>query len=587
MCAILGAFSFGEMPHRIVCNFKKALSLTSHRGPDVSTERVFANAILGFNRLSIVDVNLGSQPLTNENGNVLLVCNGEIYNHRELRKRLKGKHKFSTRSDCEIIAHLYEESSKDFVSKLKGQFAFCLFDLKKQVVILSRDRFGINPLFYAINDENILLVASEIKSLLNLDPSLSKRLDAEGLKETFFLYGPTPPRTCFENINQVTPGHFIIFDLKSTRIVKNRCYWQLPPKLRVCDLNYNKVVNDFGDLFTIAVKRRMQGDIADTAVYLSGGLDSASVLNVLSRQRPFMDINAFSIVFNDERYDESYYQKLVVQTLGANLYQVIGDNSLDQYLIQTIWHIEHPLIRTAPVPLYALSLCVRNHGNKYVLCGEGADELLFGYPVFFANRSSIEDKIMEYSMLDSLFVFNDVTGRDMVDRAAKYIEKKFGGQHDSIRQKQLIEIFTKLSRYLLVSQGDRLSMSHGVEQRFPFLDEDIVDFIFSLPDKWFRNKCVNKALLRSFMRRFLPEKITRRKKQGYSAPMAEQIYGSNILRAVKRNIQDDSFSTLGLYFNKNKVKDLFTKLENRSLSKSEEVSALFVLTTQILHDQYF
>ncbi|MDR2410493.1 MAG: asparagine synthase (glutamine-hydrolyzing) [Bacteroidales bacterium] len=582
MCAILGVFAKSSLNLDVQSRFKKALSLTTHRGPDSSNEIFLQNAFLGFNRLSIVGEKNGSQPFSNEDSTVFLLCNGEIYNYKNLRQELKCVHNFSTDSDCEIILHLYEEDSKNFSSKLRGQFSFVIFDRNKNKLVFGRDRFGINPLYYSSWKSGIL-VSSEIKSLLALDKSISKSLDPIGLKETFYLYGPTPPRTCFNNVFQVEPGHVITIDLVTNAIVKNKCYWSFPKE---DDLKLDGVKKKFSKLLKRAVELRLQSDKSNFGVYLSGGLDSSSIVTLLVKVGELPQ--CFSIKFLNEELDESKHQETVTRLFELPLFSVIGENVFDSFVTQSIWHIEHPLIRTAPVPMYGLSQLVRNHDCKYVYCGEGADEILLGYPVFIYNLCSIEDKISEYSKLENLFKYKRITGKKLVRDQIVNTAKKFNIPSDSTRNKQLVEIQTKLSRYLLVQQGDRLSMSHGVEQRFPFLDEDFVDFLFSIPLDWFKNNCMNKQLLRKYIRNLVPENISSRKKQGYLAPMDQQLYSSPFFSELIEQTGNNEFIRIvNKYFDVREFMKLVEGFKARTLSDIETIGILLVLSTYILHIQFF
>lgn len=584
MCSILGAFTITHFDSNTVSNFKKSLLLMSYRGPDLSSELLMNKAMLGFDRLSIVGTKNGTQPIKNESSSIFLLCNGEIYNHREIKRQLHHKHQFSTETDCEVIIHLYEEDPVDFVSKLKGQFAFLIYDQENQRLVLGRDRFGINPLFYAKNGTSDFFIASEIKSILALDQTISPSLDPIGLKETLFLYGPTPPRTCFHNVFQVKPGYLVVVDLKKNKITHNDRYWKLPKeKARI---NFDKVQRQFFLLIKQAVVRRLQGDILSPAVYLSGGLDSATVAYLLSKEcnKP---VEAFSVTFQDSKFDESRYQKIICDTLRIPLFSIVGDDTFDRNFSQTIWHTEQPLMRTAPLPLYSLSEITKKQGHKYVLCGEGADEMLLGYPVFAKNLSSIEDKQREHSSLEKLFHFKRISGREMVESTISQVKKDWDISLGSVRQKQLIEIQTKLSRYLLVQQGDRQSMAHGVEQRFPFLDEDVVDFLFSLPNIWFKKFCLNKTLLRDTMRELLPKEIINREKQGYLAPRFEQMYKSKMFTQLIRKCKEKNVSSvLKMYFSEKAMKELISSFERKKLTNLESIGLLMVVSTYVLHDQF-
>lgn len=582
MCAILGIFSNTVVPPSFKLRFKKTLSLTSHRGPDQSNEVFLNNALLGFNRLSIVGVNNGLQPLANEDSTIFVLCNGEIYNYPQLRAKLEGKHSFSTDSDCEVIVHLYEDDPDGFVSQLKGQFAFIIYDMKKKRVILARDRFGINPLFYA-EKSGVLFVSSEAKSILSLDSTVSSELDPIALKEMLFLYGPTPPRTAFQGISQVIPGHILTFNVNESKVIENRRYWNLPEKVARPE---SQITKEFLRLFSAAVERRTQGADQSVAVYLSGGMDSSAVAAILKKTGS--PVVTFSVRFQDPAFDESKYQDLVSTFLKAPNFSVTGDILCDSNIFQTVWHTEHPLLRTAPLPLYSLSHLVHSKGKKFVCCGEGADEMLLGYPVFLKGASSIQDKLHDYSSIDDLFVYCQQTGQQMVDSLKEKTSKKWSIPIDSIRLPQMLEVETKLSRYLLVQQGDRQSMSHGIEQRFPFLDEDLVDYLFSLPDEQL-NKCVlGKKVLKENLRTLLPAAVIDRKKQGYLSPMAQQLYDSSVIQNLAATSETVEFiKIIKRYYNLKKVQQLVNKFQNKKLSDVETIGLLLVLSTVVLHEQFF
>lgn len=582
MCAILGIFSNTVVPPSFKLRFKKTLSLTSHRGPDQSNEVFLNNALLGFNRLSIVGVNNGLQPLANEDSTIFVLCNGEIYNYPQLRAKLEGKHSFSTDSDCEVIVHLYEDDPDGFVSQLKGQFAFIIYDMKKKRVILARDRFGINPLFYA-EKSGVLFVSSEAKSILSLDSTVSSELDPIALKEMLFLYGPTPPRTAFQGISQVIPGHILTFNVNESKVIENRRYWNLPEKVARPE---SQIKKEFLRLFSAAVERRTQGADQSVAVYLSGGTDSSAVAAILKKTGS--PVVTFSVRFQDPAFDESKYQDLVSTFLKAPNFSVTGDTLCDSNIFQTVWHTEHPLLRTAPLPLYSLSHLVHSKGKKFVCCGEGADEMLLGYPVFLKGASSIQDKLHDYSSIDDLFVYCQQTGQQMVDSLKEKTSKKWSIPIDSIRLPQMLEVETKLSRYLLVQQGDRQSMSHGIEQRFPFLDEDLVDYLFSLPDEQL-NKCVlGKKVLKENLRTLLPAAVIDRKKQGYLSPMAQQLYDSSVIQNLAATSETVEFiKIIKRYYNLKKVQQLVNKFQNKKLSDVETIGLLLVFSTVVLHEQFF
>ncbi len=579
MCAIFGVLSSRRVKDSYTRKFKKAFSLTKHRGPTESNVLFLENALLGFHRLSIVGKDNGLQPIFNEDKSLLLVCNGEIYNYQELKNKLRDQHIFKTDSDCEVILHLYEENPHDFASLLRGQFAFLIYDLGKNKLLFARDRFGINPLFYA-NNQNSWIISSEIKSILAIDKQICNRLDTLGLMETYFLYGPTPPRTCFENIFQVKPGHVCIIDMQKNEVVSEKRFWRLPKLKKRTNA---AIHSELKRLLTNSVNIRSQSDDSRIATYLSGGIDSASITSLMNTNKT---TESFSVQFRSSQFDESFYQKLVAEHLSINLHSVKGDNLLDDFLSQVVWHNEHPLIRTAPLPLFILSKKVRKHDYKFVCCGEGADELMLGYPVLNDNVSSIESKFYELKSVKDLFNSPKIDS-ELINSSRKNIAKEFNTPIDSLRTTQLVEIYTKLSRFLLVQQGDRMSMSHGVEQRFPFLDEDLFDFIFSLPEQQFKYLYKDKKALREVVNELLPGSIVDRPKKGYLAPMDDELYVSQVVEKKLKDILTNKRHNLELYFNIRNIKKLAEKYETQSLSKPESIAVLIIVSTDILHNQHF
>lgn len=579
MCGIFGIFSDTPLPAGTETRLSVSLATLKHRGPDETTRLVCANALFGFNRLTIVGLTNGSQPIKNEQGSVYLVCNGEIYNHQQLKQKQVKKHRFTTDSDVEVVLHHYEDTPNSFVTDLEGQFAFVIYDTTKQQVVLARDRFGIHPLYYAFDSQHKLYVASEIKAIMTSNPDIRGELDTLALKETYYLYGPTPPRTCVKKVYQVQPGHVCVYDLRQKRIISDSAYWQLPKSetRSVADLRAG-----FKYFLTEAVRKRTQGDLPRLGAYISGGVDSGVVAALLTKTGK--KLTSFSVRFENQRYNEAKYQDMLSNYLHIQNVFCYGDNLIDDNLLECVWHIEHPFIRTTPMPLFRLASLVQKQGIKYVCCGEGADEMILGYPVFQDNLSSVEAKLPQLITMDHLFKNELPSGKALVEDIISTIAKQ---TPDTIRQKQLIEINTKLSRFLLVQQGDRMSLSHGVEQRFPYLDERLVDFLFSIPQEQFSQLAKQKKLLTDFAADLLPQPIANRPKQGYLAPLVEDMYRSSAVHRLTAKREGNEFIDISRhYFEPSPVNTLLDKFKRHNLSPPEAIAFLVVLTTYLLHCQY-
>lgn len=557
--------------------FAESLKELKHRGPDSS--RIVKSSLgkIGFSRLALFGGEIEGQPLTNEAKSAYLVCNGEIYNHKELREALSPKHSFYTNGDCEPLIHLYEDLGTGFVEKLKGQFAGVIVDERLRQVIAFRDRFGICPLYYYQGQE-LLIFSSEVKAIAtHLKEKLS--INHQALVESFALYGPTPPSTLFREVSQIPPGHWAVFNIETGEQYIHR-YWT-PSTTHETSRSFESLTEEFDHLLKQAVQRRLQAN-SKPSVYLSGGIDSSAVSWYLKDACSLQ--MALSIKFDDASLDESTYQELVTQQLdveGKNV--LIQDGSILESLMPSVWHAESPLIRTAPVPMYLLSQVAKAQGYKFVLCGEGADETLAGYSVFLRNKSSIEEKAGNYQELFDVFIDKEnlVSPYELATSYASGFREKYS-HLSSLSVSQLLECDTKLSRYLLSTQGDRMSMAHSIEQRFPFLDEDLVDFIFARPEYLRIKDYTGKSILRSLMNGRLPNIIVNRSKQGYLAPpiaLSHQLLSSYLFDFLDADLA----KSCGVFNPSLIAKIRASLLEGKCIGAKQEEVILFILTTHILY----
>lgn len=583
MCGIFACLNTGQQysSSSREDSFVQSVRVLAHRGPD--GEHIWNDEVcfLGFRHLAFFDKTRSLQPLQNEDGLLRLVCNGEIFNHRELRRGLTT-HRFQSDSDCEVILHLYEKYGDECVGYLKGQFAFVLWDRERRRLLVARDRFGICPLYF-LQSEQRWFFASEIKALLRYLPTLPEP-DIVGIAETVCLYGPTPPRTVFCAISQLPPAHTLVVEA-SSNTVRVFPYWQLVFTRRKNRTNGQQKAQTREGLqhqLCQAVRRRRHGRYA-LGVYTSGGLDSSSVAALLADEQK--NTSSFSIRFSDSTYDESRYQSILADSLGLNTHSVlIGDEHILRYLGETVWHAETPLTRTAPVPMYVLSRFVREHKYKTVLSGEGADELLAGYPVFQKRQPSVIAKFNRVQLALSLLLGYRRL-RATIENTLIGLTGGKNEEHFEIAQR--VEVSTKLSRYLLSAQGDRMAMAHGVEVRYPFLDEDFVTFACSLPESMLLSHGEGKMVLREAMKGKLPPSLIDRPKKGYLAPDAA------LVRAYQRRdeflctlLSSKSIQRVGVYENK-RVHDILNvvkQVPNASMLDESIVTAFtFLVTMQLFH----
>lgn len=349
-----------------------------HRGPDSDGCYTGSRVALGARRLSIIDLETGEQPIRNEDGSIVLVCNGEIFNYRELRRELEEKgHRFSTRTDIETLVHLYEEEGPDLVQRLNGQFAFALWDGKEERLLLARDHFGVSPLHFTVVD-GLLVFGSEIKAILE-HPAVPREVDLTGLDQILTFPGLVIPRTMFKWIESLENGHSLIVQGGDVRRVQ---YWDLDyPRIDETgeDRPESWYVDELRERFTRSVEARLQADVP-VGFYLSGGIDSSLVAALIRQVSPDVDRHSFSITFGDRDICEAPFQRLMSEHVGSRHHEIAFDDaSIADRLGRMVYHCECPVKETFNTCALALSESVRGTGVKVVLAGQGADEIFAGY----------------------------------------------------------------------------------------------------------------------------------------------------------------------------------------------------------------
>lgn len=392
MCGIVGIHNLTTDYPIAESTLRQMLATIRHRGPDQFGIYCGDRVGLGNARLSIIDLNTGQQPIGNEDGTLWIVFNGEIFNYVELRPELESRgHQFTTTSDTEVILHLYEDYGPACLEHLNGQFSIAIWDVRNQSLFLARDRVGIRPLYYTIVD-GALIFASEIKALL-ADPRVFAKLDPVALDQVFTFWSPLAPRTVFQGIQTLPPGHYLLAQDGDVRISS---YWQFHfPDAAEFERNrcgpftafapgtaeYNHYLETFCSLLIDSTQIRLRADVP-VGAYLSGGLDS-SLTSAIVRNHTNNHLDSFSIAFSDPAFDESDFQKKMAHELGTE-HQVVHVEHADigRVFSDVIWHTETPILRTSPAPMFLLSSLVQRQGYKVVLTGEGADEFLGGYNIF-------------------------------------------------------------------------------------------------------------------------------------------------------------------------------------------------------------
>jgi asparagine synthase (glutamine-hydrolysing) len=379
MCGIVGTLNLSKQHAIEEANLRQMLAMIRHRGPDEFGIYIDSHIGMGNVRLCIVDLTSGQQPITNEDGTLWIVYNGEIYNYIELRAELETRgHRFVTNTDTEVILHLYEDYGPTCLEHLNGPFAISIWDSRRRHFFLARDRVGIRPLFYTQRD-GALIFGSEIKALL-ADPRLSAEIDPISLDQVFTFWSPLSPRTILRDVFELPPGHYMtVHDGR----IEIHCYWepQFPTEPTTKASSVDEAAEELRSLLIDATRLRLRADVP-VGTYLSGGLDSSTV-TALARTQTENHLETFSIAFSDPAFDESTHQQRMTQFLGTNHHVLTCDHAdIGRAFPDMIWHTEMPMVRTAPVPLFLLSRLVNQHNLKVVLTGEGADEFLGGYNIY-------------------------------------------------------------------------------------------------------------------------------------------------------------------------------------------------------------
>jgi asparagine synthase (glutamine-hydrolysing) len=601
-----------------------------HRGPDGWGRYADPQVGLAHVRLSIIDVAGGAQPMGNEDGSVLIVYNGEVYNYLELRAELVAAgHRFRTRCDTEVLVHAYEQWGTDMLGRLNGQFAFAIYDRHAATVFLARDRFGVRPLFYSIAGGD-LFFASEAKALFASD-EVDATLDPIGLDQVFTFWAARPPRTVFRDVASLEPGCFAVW--QNGKLRHGRYY----------ELDYPEARDESPDalamldgLLDTSLTLRLRSDVP-VGGYLSGGLDSSITCALAARGSPF-SLRTFSVTFDDPQLDEREFQQLVARQLqSCHHVQAIGSHEVASVFPEVVRHAETPLVRTAPAPMYLLARLAREHGIKVVLTGEGSDELFLGYDLFketalrlfclrqpqsrvrprlfdrlypyldpqgrrgdFWRRSFLEAGAPDDPLFSHLPRFlltsrikdfysgdlrNAVAGNEPLEDLRGTLPARFASW-SPLNRAAYLEMVTLLSPYLLSAQGDRMSLAHGVEARYPFLDHRVYEFAARLPTRSKLRGLQEKAILRRWAQDVVPPAVQQRPKQPYRAPDIPAFFGPTPVDFVQEMLDERNLAQTGL-FEPAAVAGLVRRCRAGAATGFRESQALVaILSTELWHRQF-
>ncbi len=599
---------------------KRMSSVLTHRGPDDEGVYIKDNVGLAHKRLSIIDITpAGHQPMSNEDGSIWIVFNGEIYNYLDLRENLQKKgHIFSSHTDTETIIHLYEEKGVDCVHDLRGMFAFAIWDENKKRLFLARDRAGKKPLLYVHNREGILF-ASEIKSLL-LDPSVNKHIDHTALHH-YLTYQYVPaPLSIFTEIKKLPPAHILIYEKENITIKR---YWNLSyqNKLRLPSIKYYG--ESFMEVFQEAIKVRLRSDVP-LGAFLSGGIDSSLVVAVMSK---LMDqpVKTFSIGFEEEDYNELKYARIIAERCATDHHEFIVKPDAVDILPKLIWHYNEPFADSSAIPTYYVSKMTRDYVTV-ALNGDGGDESFAGYERYVADklanyykfipsflREDIIRKIVDSlpynprrrsflrrlkrfvrgvsevperryvrwicyfdnEMKDDLYTpsfkekVNDI---DSVDLTVEWYKKADGKTF--IDQTLFVDAMSYLPEDLLV-KVDIASMANSLEARSPFLDHKVMEFAASLPSDLKLRGMETKYLLKHTLSEILPKEILQRRKMGFGVPL--DVWFRKDLKEMAYDILLDKKCTERGYFKRETIQSLLDEHVSEQYDHSYRIWALLFL----------
>ena len=641
MCGIAGTIDLERRAPPTVAMLRRMAGSLVHRGPDEFGLYRDDQVGLVHTRLSIIDLASGQQPLTNEDGTLWVVFNGEIFNFVELREELLALgHVFRTKSDTEVIVHAFESWGEDAFERFNGQFAIALWDTVRRRLILARDRFGVRPIHYARHEGRITF-ASEAKAIFAAEPSLPRTFDPVGLDQVFTFWAPIAPRTPFAAIHELPPGHLMLI---ADGNITERAFWQ--PRFPTSRAEqFQGSIDEAAEAVRAALDdaTRLRVVRADVPVgsYLSGGLDSSLVAALAIGQRSGR-LSTFSLRFEDAEYDETSFQRTMAKRLESEHNEiVVSRRDIADAFPRVIAHTERPILRTAPAPLFLLSGLVQRHGIKVVLTGEGADEMFAGYDIFregkvrrwwgrapqsklrplllqrlypYLARSPVAQRSMAQRFfgrrledhakpgfsheprwhstaavkrLFSANVRETVAGRDVASEFLASLPAELE-RWSPLAQDQHIEIRSLLSSYILCSQGDRMLMAHSIEGRFPFLDVNVAKLAATLPPSYKLRVLDEKHVLKRMAKDLLPKEILARPKQPYRAPDALSFVAEGAAAWAPDLLDGAAIAKVGV-FEPAPVEALWKKVlarrDDAQLSNTDNMALVGVLSTQLLHQE--
>lgn len=603
MCGFVGFCDDSKNKKKII---RDMADIIKHRGPDSDGYYVDNNIALGFRRLSIIDLDKGSQPIFNEDKDKVIVFNGEIYNYKEIREELKSKgHKFSTNTDTEVILHGYEEYKEDILNKLRGMFAFVIYDIKEKSLFGARDFYGIKPFYYYYDNENFLF-GSEIKSFLG-NPNFKKELNKDMLSQYLTFQCSIGEDTFFKNTYKLLPGHYFIYKDKELEIKK---YYEV--KLEPNDdKSLEEWVSGIREVIDNSVLAHKVSDV-EVGSFLSSGVDSSLIAKLSSVDK------TFTVGYDNKKYSEIDYAKQFSDKINvSNVSKKISKEEYFKEFSNVQYYMDEPLADASAVMLYFLSKTASKH-VKVCLSGEGADEIFGGYNIYHEPYSVSWYNKIPYFIRKCIgilvYPFRNYTGFNFLYRRSKKIEDRYIGNafifepndakkivnfnygnktykdftkpyYDKVSD---LDVVTKMQYidfnfwliYDILLKADKMSMANSLEVRVPYLDREVIEYASKLPSKYKIVGNETKYAFRKVAKEELADKVADKKKLGFPVPIREWLKEDDVYQEVK-----NMFLESGYFF---KPKKIIKLLDVHKAGKRDNSRKIWTIYTFLVwYQEYF
>lgn len=603
MCGFVGFCDDSKNKKKII---RDMADIIKHRGPDSDGYYVDNNIALGFRRLSIIDLDKGSQPIFNEDKDKVIVFNGEIYNYKEIREELKSKgHKFSTNTDTEVILHGYEEYKEDILNKLRGMFAFVIYDIKEKSLFGARDFYGIKPFYYYYDNENFLF-GSEIKSFLG-NPNFKKELNKDMLSQYLTFQCSIGEDTFFKNTYKLLPGHYFIYKDKELEIKK---YYEV--KLEPNDdKSLEEWVSGIREVIDNSVLAHKVSDV-EVGSFLSSGVDSSLIAKLSSVDK------TFTVGYDNKKYSEIDYAREFSDKINvSNVSKKISKEEYFKEFSNVQYYMDEPLADASAVMLYFLSKTASKH-VKVCLSGEGADEIFGGYNIYHEPYSVSWYNKIPYFIRKCIgilvYPFRNYTGFNFLYRRSKKIEDRYIGNafifepndakkivnfnygnktykdftkpyYDKVSD---LDVVTKMQYidfnfwliYDILLKADKMSMANSLEVRVPYLDREVIEYASKLPSKYKIVGNETKYAFRKVAKEELADKVADKKKLGFPVPIREWLKEDDVYQEVKNIFLESEY-----FF---KPKKIIKLLDDHRAGKRDNSRKIWTIYTFLVwYQEYF